>query len=107
MKFKELLQNWGLEFLILGWFFFVLYPFGPAVTYDSVSFLEAGGNFLFNGEYVHSGAEGLEFAAHRFPLYPIILLVRSFIKDTLFNKTIEQLDIQLGKKKRLRRAAQA
>jgi hypothetical protein len=72
MKFKELLKNWGLEFLIFGWFFFVLYPFGPGTTFDSVSFLQAGDNLLSKGAYLHSGPEGLEFAAHRFPLYPVI-----------------------------------
>lgn len=73
MKFKELLQNWGLEFLILAWFFFILYPFGPGVTFDSVSFLEAGDNFYSGNGYLHSGSEGLEFAAHRFPFYPLLV----------------------------------
>lgn len=79
MKFKELLRNWGLEFLILGWFFFVLYPFGPGITFDSVSFLQAGGNLLNEGLYLHSGVEGLEFAAHRFPLYPVIASVFEYV----------------------------
>ncbi|MEO9534359.1 MAG: hypothetical protein ABJG68_05125 [Crocinitomicaceae bacterium] len=73
MNLKELFQNWGLEFLILGWFFFVLYPFGPAITFDSVSFIQAGENFWSGNGYVHSGSNGLEFAAHRFPIYPLIL----------------------------------
>ncbi|MFT4600228.1 MAG: hypothetical protein ACI857_000402 [Arenicella sp.] len=80
---KELLKNWGLEFLILAWFFFVLYPFGPGTTFDSVSFLQAGDNLLNEGLYLHSGKNGLEFAAHRFPLYPIITSVLNLVPKGL------------------------
>lgn len=59
--------------LILGWFFYVLLPYGPAVTFDSVSFLEAGNHFWAGEGFMHTGSNGPEFAAHRFPLYPIIL----------------------------------
>ena len=73
-------NNWGLELLILGWFFFILWPFGPGVTFDSVSFIQSGDNFWSGKGYVHSGADGAEFAAHRFPLYPLILSLLSFSK---------------------------
>jgi len=73
MNLKSQLQDWGILLLILGWFFYVLIPNGPAVTFDSVSFLEAGNHFWAGDGYLHTGTDGLEFAAHRFPLYPIIL----------------------------------
>jgi len=73
MNIKSQLQDWGILLLILGWFFYVLVPHGPAVTFDTVSFLEAGNHFWAGDGYLHTGTDGLEFAAHRFPLYPIIL----------------------------------
>lgn len=74
MLFKQILKDWGLEALILFLFVYFILPFGPAITFDSVSFFQAGDNFWSSGHYVHYSANGeLEFAAHRFPIYPLIL----------------------------------
>lgn len=73
MKFNSQLQNWGLMLLILGWFFYVLFPHGPAVTFDTVSFIQAGNHFWQGEGYVHTATDGLAFAAHRFPFYPLLL----------------------------------
>lgn len=74
MLIKQILKDWGLEALILFLFVWVLVPFGPGVTFDSVSFFEAGDHFWSRGEYTHVGPDGYqEFAAHRFPMYPLIL----------------------------------
>ena len=74
MTLKRTLQNWGMVSLLLLLFVFLLVPYGPAVTFDTVSFLQAGDTFWAEGKYVHYAADGgLEFAAHRFPLYPLML----------------------------------
>ncbi|MEX1000656.1 MAG: hypothetical protein WDZ35_00925 [Crocinitomicaceae bacterium] len=82
MILKRTLQNWALIILILLLFVFLLVPYGPGITFDSVSFFQAGDHFWAEGRYVHYGADGgQEFAAHRFPLYPLLLsLFYSFSK---------------------------
>ncbi|MBD3638386.1 MAG: hypothetical protein HUJ25_13625 [Crocinitomicaceae bacterium] len=74
MVFKQILKDWGLEALILFLFVFIILPYGPGITFDSVSFFQAGDHFWSSGKYVHFAADGsLEFAAHRFPLYPLLI----------------------------------
>ena len=74
MNLKRTLQQWGLVVLILLAFVFILWPYGPGVTFDTASFLQAGNNFWDGLGYVHFAPDGgLEFAAHRFPLYPLLL----------------------------------
>ena len=84
MIIKRILKDWGLEVLILSFFIVVIIPFGAGITFDSVSFFQAGENFWSSGKYIHYGPTELEFAAHRFPLYPIIVgLFRSFDPNLL------------------------
>lgn len=74
MLIKQILKDWGLEALILFLFVWIIIPYGPGLTFDSISFFDSGQHFLKDGHYVHLGADGeYEFAAHRFPLYPILL----------------------------------
>jgi hypothetical protein len=74
MIVKKIVKDWGLEVLILSFFGLVIIPYGAGITFDSVSFFQAGDNFWSTGRYVHVAPDGgLEFAAHRFPLYPLIL----------------------------------
>lgn len=55
-------------------FILIILPFGSGITFDSISFLQVGENFWSDFDYVHQGADGTDvFAAHRFPLYPLIL----------------------------------
>jgi len=59
-------------------FIIILIPYGPGVTFDSISFFQVGENFWSDFNYEHLGADGNNvFAAHRFPLYPLILGVFS------------------------------
>jgi len=60
--------------ILSGLFVLMILPFGPGVTFDSISFLQAGENFWSDFSYVHQGNAGTDvFAAHRFPLYPLVL----------------------------------
>ncbi|MDA7803928.1 hypothetical protein N8987_05070 [Crocinitomix sp.] len=71
--FNALLHNWGIEVLLCVWFIFVLFPQGPGITFDSVSFIEIGKNLFSTGNYAHTGPNGLEFASERFPLYTLLI----------------------------------
>lgn len=79
MKFIQIWKDWGLESLIFLLFVIIILPYGAGVTFDSISFFQAGDNFWSQGRYVHFAANGeLEFAAHRFPLYSLLLALFNF-----------------------------
>lgn len=82
--FYRLFKAWGLVGLLLIWFVILLWPQGPGITFDSVSFLQIGHHLLADGNYVHTGPNGLEFAAERFPLYIWLLVPFMQSKLTLF-----------------------
>lgn len=66
--------------VVLCVFVFILIPYGPGVTFDSVSFFQVGENFWSDFNYTHLGADGTDvFASHRFPLYPLILGIFSML----------------------------
>jgi hypothetical protein len=84
MIIKGILKNWGLESLIISLFILVIVPYGAGITFDSISFFQAGDNFWSSVRYVHYNGNGnLEFAAHRFPLYPLLISVFRWIDPSL------------------------
>lgn len=66
--------------LALAIFILIIIPYGPGVTFDSISFFQVGENFWSDFNYTHLGEDGNDiFAAHRFPLYPLIVGVFSML----------------------------
>ena len=64
----------GFVAVVAVFFSWIILPFGPGITNDSLLYLECG-NHLFSGTGYrvigHGG--GLAFASDRFPVYPVLL----------------------------------
>lgn len=77
----EIIKKWGFIVALLGWFLYLVLPQGPGITFDSVSFLQISHHLIADGNYLHTGQNGLEFASERFPLY--IWLIAPFAKHKI------------------------
>lgn len=65
----------------------ILLPFGPGITNDSLLYLECGDHLFSKNGFTVIGHDGeLAFAADRFPVYPVLLKLLSFcgIQPILF-----------------------